>query len=209
MWACTHLEQNLLITCCVLFMFFTRLYIWSAGVLGICYPWVRISVTRTFCEDLTDMTLAYEDINSIPTDDTNRQCGNVSGTTCWPNLQLMQETPTFGQTFKQCKWRILVTKFWTNVNIANWCITKKYVCWPLWLEKAFIYGWMQLLWEHDHDGKVATVALNGDDTSLVPLCVHGVHCVHCVPTLGMNWWDRDLTELICCLAASLLCHTLV
>ena len=35
------------------------------------------------------------------------------------------------------------------------------------------------------------------------------HCVSTVSTVGMNWWDRDLTELICCLDASLLCHTLV
>ena len=61
-----------------------------------------MSVTTTLCADLTDMTLADEDSNLIPTDDVNRAIqGNVamqvappgseietnaSGTTRWPNM---------------------------------------------------------------------------------------------------------------------------
>ena len=43
--------------------------------------------TRGFA-DLTDVTLAGEDSNSIPTDDANRAilaCGNASGATWWQN----------------------------------------------------------------------------------------------------------------------------
>ena len=59
---------------------------------------VRPSVTTRLCADLTDVTLADEDSNSIPTDDVNGAfLGNVamqvannetnaSGTTWWPNL---------------------------------------------------------------------------------------------------------------------------
>ena len=38
-----------------------------------------MSVTTTLCADLTDMTLADEDSNLIPTDDVNRAIpGNVA-----------------------------------------------------------------------------------------------------------------------------------
>ena len=44
---------------------------------------VRPSVTTRLCADLTDVTLADDDGNSIPTDGVNkgtpRQCGNASG----------------------------------------------------------------------------------------------------------------------------------
>ena len=42
-------------------------------------PDVRPSVTERLCSDLTDVTLADEDSNSIPTDDVNRAfLGNVA-----------------------------------------------------------------------------------------------------------------------------------
>ena len=47
-----------------------------------------MSVTTTLCADLTDMTLADEDSNLIPTDDVNRAIlGNVA----------MQVAPLGGQ----------------------------------------------------------------------------------------------------------------
>ena len=61
--------------------------------------WVLMSLHPTPFADLTDVTLADEDSNSIPTDDVNRaiqQCKwhhlvakietNASGTIWWPNL---------------------------------------------------------------------------------------------------------------------------
>ena len=50
--------------------------------------WVLMSVTTRLCADLTDVTLADEDSNSIPTDDVNRAfLGNVA----------MQVAPSDGQ----------------------------------------------------------------------------------------------------------------
>ena len=42
--------------------------------------------------------------------------------------------------------------------------------WPLWLGRSFIYRLLNAadLRSRCHDGKVVTVAVNGDDTSLVP-----------------------------------------
>ena len=54
---------------------------------------------RDLCVDLTDVTLADEDTNSILTDNANRAIqGNVA-------------TQSGGQLWKQCKWRQLMTKF--------------------------------------------------------------------------------------------------
>ena len=77
-------------------------------------PSVRPSVQDYFA-DLTDVTLDDEDINSIPTNDTNRQsqpmwqCNwrhlvtkietNAGGTTWRPNLWLIQEATTVGQIY--------------------------------------------------------------------------------------------------------------
>ena len=80
--------------------------------------WVLMSVTdsiQDYFADLTDVTLADEDSNSIPADDVNRAIlGNVamqvappgakietnaSGTTWWRNLQLIQEAPTVDQIY--------------------------------------------------------------------------------------------------------------
>ena len=87
-----------------------------------------MSVSERCCWDLTDMTLADENANSIPTDIANRAIeGNVSmpwhvlvessgGTRFltnasfatwwrhWPNLQLVQLASSGGQIFNLCKW---------------------------------------------------------------------------------------------------------
>ena len=49
---------------------------------------VRPSVTERLCSDLTDVTLADEDSNSIPTDDVNR---------AFPGKVAMQVAPSGGQ----------------------------------------------------------------------------------------------------------------
>jgi len=73
--------------------------------------WVRMSVTPTPCWNLTELTLADEDTKSILTDKANRAIqGNVT-------MQVMQSS---GQVWKQCKWRHLMTKFWTNPSCAVW-----------------------------------------------------------------------------------------
>ena len=51
-------------------------------------PDVRPSVTERLCSDLTDVTLADEDSNSIPTDDVNR---------AFPGNVAMQVAPSGGQ----------------------------------------------------------------------------------------------------------------
>ena len=77
--------------------------------------WVRMSVRHwvspTPCWNLTELTLADEDTKSILTDNANRAIqGNVT-------MQVMQPG---GQVWKQCKWRHLMTKFWTNPSCAVW-----------------------------------------------------------------------------------------
>ena len=60
--------------------------------------WVLMSVTEGGFADLTDVTLADEDSNSIPTDDVNGQ----------------------SQAMWQCKWRHLVAKIETNASGTTW-----------------------------------------------------------------------------------------
>ena len=63
--------------------------------------WVRVSLTKRGFANLTDVTLADEDTNSILTDNANRAIqGNVA----------IQVTRPGGQLWKQCKWRHLTTK---------------------------------------------------------------------------------------------------
>ena len=60
--------------------------------------------------DLTNVTLADEDTNSILTDNANRAIqGNVA----------MQATLPGGQLWKQCKWCHLVAKFATNAKAPS------------------------------------------------------------------------------------------
>ena len=71
--------------------------------------WVRMSVSEGRCVDLTDVTLADEDTNSILTDNAKRAIQgnetmqvmktNASGAIWWPNLQLIQVVPSGGQIF--------------------------------------------------------------------------------------------------------------
>ena len=63
------------------------------------------------CANLTDVTLADEDTNSILTDNANRAIqGNVA----------MHVTLPGGQLWNQCKWCHLVAKFATNASGAIW-----------------------------------------------------------------------------------------
>ena len=58
--------------------------------------WVQMFVSNIPCWDLTDVTLADEDTNSILTDNANGAIqGN--GAIWWPILQLMQVAPSGGQ----------------------------------------------------------------------------------------------------------------
>ena len=108
-------------------------------------PDVRPWVPPTPCVNLTDVTLADEDNNSILTDNANRaiqgKCSNASSAIWWltleckwrqlmtkfwtnaiwwPNLQLMQVVPSGGQFCNSCKWLNLVGKFVTNASGAIW-----------------------------------------------------------------------------------------
>ena len=67
--------------------------------------------------DLTDVTLADEDTNSILTDSlvTNASCA-----TWWPNLQLMQVAPPGDQFRNQFKWcQVMVEWKSDNSNLSE------------------------------------------------------------------------------------------
>ena len=93
--------------------------------------------------DLTDVTLADEETNSILSDNAKRaiqgneamqvmqtgdQCkwrhlvakfaSNASGAIWWSNLQMMQVVASGKQICNYCKWRYLVAKFATNASSA-------------------------------------------------------------------------------------------
>ena len=95
--------------------------------------------------NLTDVTLADEDTNSILTDNANRAIqGNVaiqvtyyvtrlnlvlakfatnaSGAIWWQNMQLMQVAPPGAQNWNQCKLYYRLAKFGTNASDAT-CVT--------------------------------------------------------------------------------------
>ena len=81
------------------------------GVPGPIYGSSCLSVTEPLGANLTDVTLADEDTNSILTDNANRAIqGNVS----------MQVTQPGGQLCKQYKWGRLMTKFCTSPSCATW-----------------------------------------------------------------------------------------
>ena len=68
-------------------------------------------MSETPFANLTDVTLADEDTNSILTDNANRAIqGNVA----------MHVTLPGGQLWNQCKWCHLVAKFVTKASIATW-----------------------------------------------------------------------------------------
>ena len=84
--------------------------------------WVRMSLTPRPLWNLTELTLADNDTNPILTDNANRAIqGNVA-------------TQPGGQLCKQCKWRHLMIKCWTNPCCATW--------WP---NMQFIYKWHHLV----------------------------------------------------------------
>ena len=100
--------------------------------------WVRFSetdwLTKRPCWNLTDVTLADEDINSILADNANRAIqGNVTQPggqicnicKCWLALEPMQVAPPDDQILNQCKWSHLVAKLMqvapTSGQNGNWC----------------------------------------------------------------------------------------
>ena len=83
--------------------------------------WVLVSLTHTPFADLTNVTLADEDTNSILIDNANRAIqGNASYATWWPTLQTMQMVPTDDQILNQCKLCHILAKFATNASGAIW-----------------------------------------------------------------------------------------
>ena len=70
-------------------------FLWDPGVPGVRSLGPISQTTRGFV-DLTDVTLADKDTNSIPTDYVNktmpgiRQYGNASGATWWSYLKIMR-----------------------------------------------------------------------------------------------------------------------
>ena len=74
-------------------------------------PVLSNSLTERPFANLTDVTLADEDTNSILTDNAKRAIqGNVA----------MHVTLPGGQLWNQCKWCHLVAKFATNASGAIW-----------------------------------------------------------------------------------------
>ena len=67
-------------------------------------------MSKRGCANLTDVTLADQATNSIPTDDANMAIqGNVA----------MQVPQHGGQLWNQCKWHHLMTAFQANACGAN------------------------------------------------------------------------------------------
>ena len=72
-----------------------------------------LSQVQYLVADLTDVTLADEDTNSILTDNANRAIqGNVA-------MQVTQVAPSGGQILNNCKWCFPVTKFGTNTSCTT------------------------------------------------------------------------------------------
>ena len=69
--------------------------------------------------DLTDVTLADEDSNSIPTDNANRAMWQCSDATWWPTLEPMQVTPPDDQMLNKCKLCQLVAQLSTDADGTN------------------------------------------------------------------------------------------
>ena len=66
-----------------------------------------LSLSELRCVNLTDVTLADEDTDSILTDNTNRAIrGNIA----------MQVTQPGGQVCNLCKWRHLMANIRTNAS---------------------------------------------------------------------------------------------
>ena len=90
------------------------------GIPGPIYGSKPLSVTPRPCADLTDVTLADEDTNSI-LDNANRAIqGNEAMQVPQPGGKLIQVVPSGGQICNQCMWRYLVAQFKTNSSGAIW-----------------------------------------------------------------------------------------
>ena len=110
----------------------------SALFIGPRSPWsdlcVRMSITNkqttTPFVDLTDVTLADEDTNSILTDNVNRAIegnvamqvllvanfgSNASGVSWWPNFEPMQVALSSGQIRNQFKWSQIWLTFFAQI----------------------------------------------------------------------------------------------
>ena len=110
-----------------LFLYFYRIQVYLGS-----YLWVRVSETHKRLRDLTYVTLADEDTNSILTDNANRaiqgmvtmQVTNLvtkfltssSVATWWPNLEPMQVAPPDDQMLNKCKWCHLAGQFSTDTG---------------------------------------------------------------------------------------------
>ena len=96
------------------------------GIPGIRSMGPSLSYSVYLCANLTDVTLADEDTNSILTANREFQ-GNVAmrvtqpGGQLWNQaLKLMQVAPSDGQFCNLCKLRHLMVKFVTNACGAIW-----------------------------------------------------------------------------------------
>ena len=82
--------------------------------------WVRMSVTPPPLWNLTDVMLANEDTNSIPTDNANRAIqGNACNPTWWPTCETM--LVAHDQIFNQSKLCHQVAKFATIMQVVPCC----------------------------------------------------------------------------------------
>ena len=76
--------------------------------------WVHFSLTNSLRDvwfNLTDVTQADEDTNSILTDNDNR---------AFQRNVAMHVTLPGGQLWNPCKWRHLMAKIGTNASVAIW-----------------------------------------------------------------------------------------
>ena len=116
--------------------------------------WVPVSLSpslQDLCENLTDVTLADDDTNSILTDNVNRAIegneamqvllvanfgSNASGVSWWPNFEPMQVVPLGDPICNWCKWCLLVAKFAISASSSIW--------WP----KCANNGWGIIWWQN-------------------------------------------------------------
>ena len=76
--------------------------------------------------NFTNVTLTDEDTNSIQTDNSKRAFHGKSDVT-W-----LQVVPLGDSIFCWCKWRLLVTKFVTDVSTATGQFDKLFLKWSSW-----------------------------------------------------------------------------
>ena len=117
--------------CWTLFIPVCQFFIGPKYTWGPIYGSKCLTLTNTPCWNLTDVTLADEDTNSILTDIVNIRAIQVNVTmhidaTWWPTLELMQVAPPDDQIlngaimFNWCRWHHLVAKIATDASCAIW-----------------------------------------------------------------------------------------